>query len=211
MASNPTDPRNAPIIAATQDYLEIADVISDLLLTKNGTVCLIIRTSSVNFDLLSEVEQDIKIQSFASLVNSLDYDMQILIETRKVNISSYVEFLDQMDTPDLSSGLKRQFTIYKEFIRNLITKKEILDKKFMIVIPFRSTTPVSTLSPLDYKHKILETAINYLYPKKYHMLKMLKGMGLDGYQMSNKEIVKYFFDVFNPDAQIQIEGINIRL
>lgn len=205
------EPGNAPIVASTQDYLEIADVMSDLLITKNGTVCLIIHTSSVNFDLLSETEQDIKIQAFASLVNSLDFQMQILIETRKVNISSYVEYLDQMDTPDLTLGLKRQFTIYKQFIRNLITKKEILDKKFMIIIPFRSGMSVSPASPIDYKHKVLELSVNYLYPKKYHIIKMLKGMGLDGTQMTNKEIVKYFFDVFNPDGQIQIEGINIRL
>jgi type IV secretory pathway VirB4 component len=205
-----TDPRGTPIMASTQDYLEIADIINDLLITKNGTVCLILRTSSVNFDLLSEEEQDLKIQSFASLVNSLDFQMQILIETRKVNISSYAEYLDQLDTPDLTVGLKRQFTIYKQFIRNLITKKDILDKRFMLVIPHRTATPMSIHTPLDQKQKLLEGAVNYLYPKKYHVIKMLKGMGLDGEQMTSKEIVKYFFTVFNHDQDINIEGLTLR-
>lgn len=205
------EPKDAPVIASTQDFLQLADVINDLLITKNGTVCLIIRTSSVNFDLLSENEQDSKIESFASLMNSLDFQMQILIETRKVNISSYAEYLDTLDTPDLSPGLKRQFTIYKQFIRNLITNKEILDKRFMIVIPFRSGTPVSVYSPIEYKQKIMETAINYLYPKKSHVLKMLGRMGLDGEQMTNKEIVKYFYEVFNPGQDIRLDGVNMRI
>jgi len=107
----PLSPRFSPINSASQDILDVADVINDLLITKNGTVCLIIKTSSVNFDLLSEEEQDAKIGAFASLVNSLDFQMQILIETRKINIAKYGDYLDSMDTPELSPGLKRQFVL----------------------------------------------------------------------------------------------------
>lgn len=200
-------PAQAAIKYATQDMLEVVDVINDMMITRNGTVNLIIKTSSVNFDLLSEDEQDIKIASFGQLVNSLDFQLQILIETKKINISKYADFLDEMDTPELSPGLKRQFTIYKQFIRNLITNKEILDKRFMIVIPYRSTSAIDRNTSLEVKKKLLEVAANYLYPKKYHVIKMLKGMGLDGEQMANSEIVKYLYSIYNPDTAIELENL----
>ncbi|WKZ23712.1 MAG: hypothetical protein QY312_03030 [Candidatus Dojkabacteria bacterium] len=200
-------PAQAAIKYATQDMLEVVDVINDMMITRNGTVNLIIKTSSVNFDLLSEDEQDAKIASFGQLVNSLDFQLQILIETKKINISKYADFLDEMDTPDLSPGLKRQFSIYKQFIRNLITNKEILDKRFMIVIPYRSASSIDRHTTTEVKTKLLEVAANYLYPKKYHIIKMLKGMGLDGEQMSTAEIVKYLYSIYNPDSAIELENL----
>lgn len=201
-----TGPRQSPITSSTQEILEVSEVMNDFLITRNGTICLIVKTSSVNFDLLSEEEQDIKIMAFGSMVNSLDFALQILIETKKINISKYADYLDSLDTPDLSIGLKRHFAIYKQFIRNLITNKEILDKKFMIVIPYRGSTFTKDMS-LEQKTKILEGAATYLYPKKYHVIKMLKGMALDGEQMTTAEIVKYLYSVYNPTATINLEGV----
>ncbi len=200
-------PGQGPITQPTQDILEVVDIVNDLLITKNGTVCLILKTSSVNFDLLSEDEQDIKIMSFGSMVNSLDFQLQILIETKKINISKYADFLDELDTPDLSAGLKRHFTIYKQFIRNLITNKEILDKRFMIVIPYRTATNVDKNTTMDEKVKIIQNSTSYLYPKKYHIIKMLKGMGLDGEQMSTTEIAKYLYSIYNPASAIELEDL----
>jgi hypothetical protein len=59
-------PRQSPINASTQEILEVAEIMNDFLITKNGTICLLVKTSSVNFDLLSEEEQDIKIMAFAN-------------------------------------------------------------------------------------------------------------------------------------------------
>ncbi|PIY17651.1 hypothetical protein COZ14_02410 [Candidatus Dojkabacteria bacterium CG_4_10_14_3_um_filter_Dojkabacteria_WS6_41_9] len=202
-----TDLAQSPINHATQDILEVADILNDLLVTKNGTVCLILKTSSVNFDLLSEDEQDVKIASFGSMVNSLDFQLQILIETRKINISKYADYLDTMDTPDLSAGLKRQFVIYKQFIRNLITNKEILDKRFMIIIPYRTGSVLDKNSSIEEKKKVIESATNYLYPKKYHIIKMVKGMGLDATQMTSSDISKYLYSIFNPGLPIKIDEL----
>lgn len=200
-------PGQSPIIHSSQDLMEVADILNDLLITKNGTVCLIIKTSSVNFDLLSEEEQDVKIMAFGSMVNSLDFALQILIETKRINISKYADYLDTLDTPDLSIGLKRQFTVYKQFIRNLITNKEILDKRFMIVIPYRTGTPITPTSTIEEKKKLIESATAFLFPKKYHIIKMLKGMALDGEQMSTEEITKYLYSIYNPDATIELEDV----
>jgi len=200
-------PGQAPINSATQDVIEIADILEDFLITKNGNVCLLLKTSSVNFDLLSEDEQDVKIASFGSFVNSLDFPLQILIETRKINISKYADYLDTLDTPDLTPGLKRHFSIYKQFVRNLITNKEILDKKFMIIVPYRTGAGLSPNATLEEKQKLIETARGYLNPKKYHVIKMLKGMALEAEQMTTSEITKYFYSIYNPGKSILLDEL----
>lgn len=200
-------PGQAPIIHPTQDIIEIADILEDYLITKNGNVCLVLKTSSVNFDLLSEDEQDVKIASFGSFVNSLDFQLQVLIETRKINISKYADYLDVLDTPDLSPGLKRHFTIYKQFVRNLITNKEILDKRFMIIVPYRTGSAVPANASLEDKQKLIDVAKGYLNPKKYHIIKMLKGMSLEGEQMSTGDIAKYFFSIYNPGKSIVLDNL----
>jgi len=200
-------PGKSPILHSTQDLLEVVDIINDLVITKNGSVNLIIETTSVNFDLLSEEEQDVKVGAFGSMVNSLDFPLQILIETKKINISKYADYLDQLDTPDLSVGLKRQFTIYRQFIRNLITNREILDKQFMIIIPYRSGGHIDVNISMEEKKKLIDNSTNYLYPKKYHIMKMLKGMGLEGEQMTTPDIVKYLYSIYNPNESINLEDL----
>jgi hypothetical protein len=76
----------------------------------------------------------------------------------------------------------------------------------MIVIPYRGSTFTKDM-PQEQKIKILESAATFLYPKKYHVIKMLKGMALDGEQMSTSEIVKYLYSVYNPAATINLEGV----
>lgn len=203
----PIGPAQAPINHKSQDIIEVVDIINDLLITKNGTVALIIETTSVNFDLLSEEEQDVKISAFGSMVNSIDFPLQILIETKKINISKYADYLDELDTPDLSPGLKRQFTIYKQYIRNLITDREILDKQFMIVVPYRTGSNMNSNTTIEEKKKLLDNAVNYLYPKKYHIIKMLRGMGLEGEQMTTSSIVKYLYGIYNPEGKIQLADL----
>jgi len=200
------DPKKAPISSSTQDFVEISDIINDILITKTGVFCLIIQTNSVNFDLLSEEEQQMKINAFGGLMNSLDFQMQIVIHTQKINISKYNEFLQTLDVPNLTPGLKRQFAIYKRFIKNLVTDKEILDKKFFIIIPYRTSTIFNQSTTQRQRRIMMEQAINYLYPKRNHVLRMLHSMGLEGWQLTNKDIIKHFYKIYNPKEEINIEG-----
>ncbi len=187
--------------SSTQDFLQIVEAIADMAILKNGTFLVIIKTNAVNFELLSVEEQEAKIRAFASFINSLDFDLQILIDTKHVRLHKYADFIESLENPDLSPGLQRQFKIYKRFIRKLVSAQNILDKKFYLVIPFRSGISYSNSMPDRRKEQLIEQAINYLGPKRNHVLKMLKVMGLDGKQLSTQDIVKYFYKAFNPDAE----------
>jgi hypothetical protein len=107
-----------------------------MIITKSNTVCLIIQTSAVNFDLLSEYEQDSKIMAFGGLLNSLSFPIQILVKTNRIDITKYVDYLKSQTDRAMTPGLKKQLEIYTQFIQNLIVQNEVLDKKFYIVLSY---------------------------------------------------------------------------
>ncbi len=196
----------------TQDFLEVEDVIADLLVTKNGTFCVIIKTNAVNFELLSPEEQNFKIQAFAQFMNSLDFDLQIVIETQHVSLHKYADFIDKLENPNLNEGLQRQFKIYKKFIRNLATSQNILDKKFFLIIPYRSGASYHMGMKESQRKLLVEQALNFLIPKRNHVIKMLKAMGLTGTQLNTADIVKYFYKIYNPkQTQIKFDETSITL
>ena len=184
--------------ASTQEHLGIKDVRDDLVITSRGSVAMVIQTSSINFDLLAEYEQDNKIYAFAGLLNSLNFRIQILIRTRRVDISNYVDYLKNQEKNSMSEGLKKQLGIYTEFIQNLIVQNDVLDKNFFVVVPFNPAAQVPGTSLLRSKksreemekhvemkqEQLIEKAKIFLYPKRDHILKQLGRMGLFGYQLS---------------------------
>jgi hypothetical protein len=208
--------KNAKNLPPTQDHINIETIKNDLVVLKNGIVALVLSTSAVNFDLLSEPEQDAKIMAFAQLLNSLTHSFQILIRTKKVNITGYLDYLAQYENKQQSSGLKRQMAIYRKFVRNLIVKNEILDKSFYIVIPYRApvlskTDPKKQLLGKEEKitniDKIMEQAHSYLNPKRDHIVKQLSRMGLTAHQLDTKELLELYFEIYNPNSPIsEIEG-----
>ncbi len=199
------------VTVPTQDHLEIQDVMDDLALTKSGSVVLIMRTNAVNFDLLSEQEQDNKIYGFAGLLNSLNFHIQILIMTERIDISNYVDYLGNQLQREMSEGLRRQLDIYRHFIRDLIVTNYVLDKKFYIVIPYNpggtavvgaklsKKQDVQEVITKEQKMKLFEQGAIFLYPKRDHVLKQLGRMGLMGHQLSSDEIIQLFYNTYNPE------------
>lgn len=207
------DPKaRAKTIESTQDHLEVKEIIDDLVLTKSGSAALVLQTSAVNFDLLSEYEQDNKIYAFAGLLNSLNFHIQIMIRTRRIDISTYIDYLKSKNTPDISPGLKRQLDIYTQFIQNLIVQNDVLDKNFFIVVPYNPSFKLPSFNILENKksndlqekqekmakEKLVEQAKMFLYPKRDHILKQIARIGLDGHQLNNKELLAEFYTLYNP-------------
>ncbi len=201
--------------ASTQEHLSVREVMDDLILNKNGSVAMVIQTSSINFDLLAEYEQDNKIYAFAGLLNSLNFRIQILIRTRRIDITNYVDYLKSQKNKAMSEGLKRQLEIYTQFIGTLISENDVLDKSFFLIIPYSPGVPLPGTSILDAKknkekrdkykdmkkEQLVEKAKMYLYPKRDHLLKLLGRMGLFGHQLTNKELISEFYTLYNPEEE----------
>src|SRR3989338_10110562 len=129
-------PTSTPIRATTQEFLEIEDVLEDVVLLRSGAAALVIETSAVNFGLLSEEEQDALIYAYASFLNSLSFPLQIVILSKSMDISSYIEYLIGMESKVNNNVLKDRIQHYREFILSTIRENRVLEKKFYLVIPF---------------------------------------------------------------------------
>lgn len=196
------------IIPSTQEHLEIEDIRDDLVVLKNGMISLVCEVNALNFDLLSEEEQDIKIMHFASLLNSLDFQFQIVVKTERTDLTNYIDKLRVYKEKQISEALKKQIDIYIQFINNLTANKEVLDKKFYIILPEAGTVieRTSLMKQLFGKKdritnikNILEIVKPKLYPKRDHIIKQFKNIGLNAVQLDNDRLIRLYYAMYDPD------------
>lgn len=199
--------------SSTQEHLEVKSIVDDLIITKSGSVSLVIQTNALNFHLLAEHEQDSKIYAFTGLLNSLNFHIQILIRTQRIDISSYVDYLKDQRNSNKSEGLQEMLEIYIEFIQNLIVQNNVLDKNFFIIVPYNPAVSLPGTSIFDKKkskdaqeeqlamkeEQLLEKAKIFLYPKRDHIFKQLNHMGLSGHQLTNQDLITEFYTTYNPE------------
>ncbi|MBL7150946.1 hypothetical protein ISS86_03375 [Candidatus Microgenomates bacterium] len=206
-----------PIRASTQEHLPIEDIRDDIIILKDGSCCLVLQVSAINFDLLSEKEQKAMIFAYAALLNSLSFSIQILIRSKRKDISAYLKLLTKQEKNLKKLSLKKQLTKYKQFIEETVKKNEVLDKKFYVVIPFSTLelgtvqTAVSIIKKkktLPYpKEYIVQRAKTNLAPKKDHLVKQFNRLGIKSYQLKTKELVNLFFSIYNPGKKQELAEI----
>ena len=120
---------------SSRRQIQIKEVKDDILVLPNNNYCLVLETSSVNFELKSEAEQDVLIDSFQNFLNSLPCCLQVLIRVREVDIDQYVEQIAQTKETESYAVYKDQIENYCDFIQKLVVGNKILSRKFYIVIP----------------------------------------------------------------------------
>lgn len=196
----------APIRSTTQDHLDIEDVLEDLILLKNGSVAMVLQTSSVNFGLLSEAEQDATIYTYAALLNSLSFPIQILVRSQKKDVSGYIRLLGDREQKQTNPLLKNQISQYKKFVEKVVKEGNVLDKDFYVIIPFSSLelgiaaakTGVNKALPYP-KDYIIKKALTTLKPKRDHLVRQFTRLGLKTRQLKTGEIIRLIFNIYNPD------------
>lgn len=204
------DPAKIPIRASTQEHLEIEDIQDDLVILKDGSCSLLIAVTTINFDLLSEREQDATIYAYAGLLNSLTFPIQVSIRSQRKDVSSYLKLLEEVEAKTIKPEIRQQIKKYHLFIQETVQKNNVLDKDFYIVIPMSilelgvAKTITTTLRqrrglPFD-KQYLLERAKVNLYPKRDHLLRLLSRLGLRGKQVTTQELIQLFFNIYNPES-----------
>ena len=209
------------IKASTQEFLEIEDIRDDLVIFRDGSCALVIETTAVNFGLLSEEEQEAIIYAYGSFINSLSFPIQIVILSRRMDVSNYLELVTQQEEKQKSIKLKTFLRKYYQFILSIVKENMVLEKRFFIVVPF-STLELGVSGgmgilthkgglpfPIDY---IVSRAKTALFPKRDHILRQLNRLGLKGAQLNTKALIELFYEIYNPKiSQAQkvedVEGI----
>ncbi len=121
---------------SSRRQIQIKEVRDGILVLPNYAYRLVIETSSINFELKSDEEQDVLIDGFQNFLNSLPCELQILIRVREVDIDGYLETFMKQNNHETEQVYKDQLTNYNEFIKKLVSGNKILSRSFYIVIPY---------------------------------------------------------------------------
>jgi len=192
----------SPVKATTQSFIEIEEIKDDILLLKDFSAAAVIEVGAVNFWLLSSEEQNSIIYAYAGLLNSLSFPVQILILSNKMDISSYIDYLENKIEKQQNDLIRTRLVSYRDFIKNIIKKNTVLEKRFFFVVPF---------SPLEMgvagantaglnKEYVISRAKTSLYPKRDHLVRLLSKIGLRASVMQKQELTELFYNLYNPSA-----------
>src|SRR3989344_126322 len=116
----PRSTNTPPIKATTQDFIEIEEIKDDIVLMKDKSATLILEVGTVNYWLLAQEEQDAIIRAYGKLLNSLSFPVQILIISKKTDISSYLNLIDEKIKNQPIDFMKKRLNNYKNFIKSTV-------------------------------------------------------------------------------------------
>ncbi len=127
----------------TQNFLKLSEIRDDIIIMQDGTLRAVLTVSSTNFDLKSEEEQNALIFGYQRFLNSLDFHIQILLQSRKMDIGDYTGKLKGMMDRQTNELLRMQTGEYIEFINRLVESANVMNKNFYVIVPYEmSVKPV---------------------------------------------------------------------
>ena len=137
---------NKKIGSPTQQFLKLSEIRDDLIVMNDGTLRVVLAVSSTNFDLKSEEEQNALIYSYQRFVNSLEFHIQILMQSRKMDIAQYTDKLKGMMLKQTNELMRMQTQEYIEFIDRLVESANVMNKNFYVIIPLSTSINPPTSS-----------------------------------------------------------------
>lgn len=199
------------IRSSTQEHLDIYTIKNHLVFLKDGSCAMVLRTTAINFNLLSEEEQDATIYAYAGFLNSLSFSIQILLRSQRKNISDYINLLDNQIQITASQKVKEQLLAYRQFVKSLVKENRVLEKKFYIIIPFSAIELGLSKSsfnpfqkavqkpPYDLQY-IEDKASMVLYPRRDHVIRQFARIGLKASQLTTSELTTLFYLIYNSSS-----------
>lgn len=194
---------------ATQDHINIARIQDGVVITKDGGLRLILMVSAVNFALKSEEEQNALIYQYQSFLNSLAFPIQIVIQSRQLDLSGYLATLQERLMQETNELLQIQTEDYIDFVKRLISLANIMDKKFFLVIPYDlpSLKSRSFFDSLFHPNKkapdIGLTEFNHyreeLLQRANVAMAGLSPLGLRSIPLDTQQLIELFYQTFNPE------------
>jgi hypothetical protein len=123
------------INSTTQEFLDVYDITNDVVILKDGVVSIIMQIGTMNFSLLAEQEQDAIMYTYGALLNSLNFPIQINIQSTVKDASRYIRLLDNQIKQSKSRAKSQLIGEYRDFVANLIRERNVLEKNFLLSYP----------------------------------------------------------------------------
>lgn len=194
----------------TQKYLDILEIKENTVVMRDGSLRAVLLVSSINFALKSEDEQNATIAAYVGFLNSIEFPLQIVIQSRELNIENYLEDLAQKEKEQTNELLKIQTAEYIQYVKELISMSNIMNKRFYIVMPYNpmSDTQKSFSSRLG---EIFKPAIVIkMKEEKFQQRKLelanriikvqsgLDSVGLHSVQLDTQSLIELYYNSYNP-------------
>lgn len=196
----------------TQEFVPLKEVRDGIIIMKDGSMRAIILSSSLNFALKSAEEQEAIIYQFQNFLNSLDFSIQISIQSRELDIRPYLATLEKRYNEELNDLLKMQIREYIQFVKNFTENQNIMSKAFFISVPFTATVMGgkrggglgSFLPNANKKEKTVEKNDNFeenrtqLEQRVSVVQQGLLRCGIRSVALGTEETIELFYKLFNP-------------
>lgn len=194
----------------TQKYINVEEIKNDVIVLKNKSLRSVLLVSSINFDLKSADEQEAIIGGYQNFINSLDFPVQILISSKKLDIEPYLELLENKRKTQTNELMRLQISEYGNFIKNLTEISQIMTKRFYIVVPFY---PIENLEnsvldklmsffnpkqQIEESVEIFETYKNQLWQRVDQISAGLASLGVKSTVLNTEELVELLYTSYNP-------------
>jgi len=196
----------------TQDFVPIQEIRDGVIVLKNGGMRSIVLASSLNFALKSQDEQGSILMQFQNFLNSLDFSIQIFIQSKKLDIRPYIALLEDRYKDQVSELMKIQVREYIEFVKTFVENTNIMSKSFFVVVPYDpvpaslSNNPISRMLPGKNKGKSESETADSQFEEYRSQLEQrvavieqgLVRCGIRTAELGTEEVVELYYKLFNP-------------
>ncbi len=198
--------------ASTKHYLDIAEIKEDVVVLKDGTMRAVLLCASINFALKSDDEQQAIIQAYMQFLNALEYPVQIVIQSRRLNIDPYLETLKKSEHDQTNDLLRAQISEYRTFIAEMVKLGDIMSKRFYMIVPFdplsnkrkgwfarmqETLTPAMTVKIQDERFRARKED---LAQRVNQIVSLLGSMGVTCAVLDTQSLIELYYTVYNPDV-----------
>jgi len=200
---------------STQQFVDIEDIKDGVIVLKSGGLRRVVMVGGTNFELKSEEEQNIIIGSYQNFLNTLDFSIQIIIHSRRLNIDAYLKMLSERQDQEPNELLKNQIAEYVEFIRSFVSQNEIMTKTFFVVVPYDgidisqiakkgilSKIPFFAKKEQDKTNQEIDFGerLTQLNQRTDQVVVGLEQIGLRAVSLNDEELIELFYNLYNPQA-----------
>lgn len=197
---------------ATQRFLDVAEIRDDMAILNDGTVRAVLLVSSINFALKSVDEQEAIIQSYMTFLNSLEFPVQIVIQSRRMNIDAYMQQLVEQQRVTENELLRAQISDYRAFVGELVELGEIMQKRFYVVVPYDPVTnrrkgffdrlqeAFSPTVAAKLNAKQLADRKEQLARRAEIIAGQLASMSLQAVRLDTQGLIELYYNSYNPDV-----------
>jgi type IV secretory pathway VirB4 component len=198
-------------LASAQANIPIAEVKDNTVILKDGTLRSVLLVSSINFALKSEDEQNAIISSYVGFLNSIDFPVQIVIQSRRLQIQPYLDKLAKIEREQTNELLQVQIADYRSFVQELVDIGQIVTKRFYVVVPY---DPLSNKKKSFWKRfkEVIRPALSVrlkeerfqerrkdLTSRVRQVVGGLESMGLSVIELDTQALIELYYSTYNPD------------